>query len=330
MKKKIAIVGVGGRTGTLFTQELMSEASVVGIGRESLVNKLNKDDIYVVRGENNAIKLNCHAISDIDFDDKVKPDFIFITTKNPVAPVIRYYYERVDPNYIPDLILSQNGFLAADEAFEELENIFGGLAKKIRIIRIALFNAVSITNTATKIFISYYLPIRLAFGVAYGPDYIEDLKGVFDRAKIEAYPVLQNEVKDMEFSKLFTNLIGVASYAYGMSVENGFKDKKAFSDEILVLKEFIRVVQKSNRGFLNFRHYPIRTFAYIIEKTPIHFLRPFRKLIAKIITKERGGKSKGNIDEIDYYNGAVVKLGNVLGVAIPVNKKIYEIIKGGL
>jgi ketopantoate reductase len=328
MEKNILVVGAGGRTGTLFAQELKNAASIMCVGRGIVVRKIGKGGIFVLREGSSPLRFSCNTISEDDFNEKIKADFIFLATKNPVAPSVRYYYGRVDPAHIPDLILSQNGFLAADEAMSELERMFGALAKKIRIIRIVLFNTVSGQNVGSELTISYSLPLRLAFGIAYGPDEGKDLEGIFDKAKIEAYAVPSGEIKNMEFSKLFINLIGVASYAHGMSIEDGFNDKSVFYDEISVLREFINVVRKNNGKFLNFKHYPVKFFAFVIDKTPLNLLSIFRRLIAKIIAKERRGKSKGNIDEIGYYNGAVIRLGDELGVATTVNKKIYITIKG--
>jgi hypothetical protein len=53
----------------------------------------------------------------------------------------------------------------------------------------------------------------------------------------------------------------------------------------------------------------------------------FRKRIAKAIAKGRGRKGKGNIDEIDYYNGAVVRMGERFNIDTPVNRKIWLTMK---
>ncbi|MCX6083654.1 MAG: hypothetical protein NT102_01640, partial [Caldiserica bacterium] len=66
-------------------------------------------------------------------------------------------------------------------------------------------------KTADNSVISYLVPIRLAFGVAFGPDEIEDLRGLFLEAELEAEEIASENVKNMEFSKLFTNLLGMSS-----------------------------------------------------------------------------------------------------------------------
>jgi 2-dehydropantoate 2-reductase len=175
--------------------------------------------------------------------------------------------------------------------------------------------------------ISYFVPIRLAFGVAFGPDEIQDLRGIFLEAELEAEGIASDNVKNMEFSKLFTNLLGASSSSYGLTIEEGFADKKVFEEEIESLREYARTVKKSGGRFLNLHHYPTRLYTWLLGSAPGPLLSLFRKRIARAITKGRGSKEKGNIDEIDYYNGAVVRMGEQLDVDTPVNRKIYQAMK---
>ncbi|GAI17549.1 unnamed protein product, partial [marine sediment metagenome] len=48
-----------------------------------------------------------------------------------------------------------------------------------------------------------------------------------------------------------------------------------------------------------------------------------RNILSGFISKGRGGKLK-DLDEIDYYNGGVVKLGKRIGVETLVNEKVYK------
>jgi len=364
--KKIAIVGIGGRTGTMFAFELRNSAEILGVGREvekikdynpptTLPLKRAPGKIFVLRGKEK-IKYEGKIISQEEFNEEVAPDFIFLCVKNPVSSAVRYYYQRVKKDYnppatrgaqtkvwegggrvgvplfgrapkIPSLILSQNGISAVEDAKKELEEIFGETSKEIRIIRVNLFNPISSEKNNDEVKISYFLPVRLAFGVASGPRETDDLKEIFKKANIEAEEVLSENIKNMEFSKLVTNLIGMAAAARGFEIGEGFEKKEIFEEEIRALKEYIKVVKKSGGKFLNFNHYPIKLLTLLINFLPLPILRIFRKTVAKAITKGRGGKEKGNIDEIEYYNGAVIRLGEKFKVETPINKKIYQTIK---
>ncbi|MCE5193621.1 MAG: ketopantoate reductase C-terminal domain-containing protein [Candidatus Cryosericum sp.] len=327
MTKKIAIVGAGGRTGTLFASELAGVADVVGIARHPQVVDAAQGRILVERGGGSRDPLTCPVIEDDAFTSELAPDFLFLTTKNPVGPSVQFYYERVREEHPPDLILSQNGIAAADDARVTLERIFGERAQTIRVMRVSLFNPVSVEQAGDQVVISYFTPVRLAFGVAYGPDRTQDLQELFAAGGIEAEAVPSRDVKNMELSKLFTNLIGVPSAEHGLTIGEGFADKGVFDEEIRALREYARVVRSSGGRFLNLRHFPTGTYAALLATIPLPVLRLFRRQIAGMITKGRGSKEKGNIDEIDYYSGAVVAMGKRVDVETPVNARIYEAMK---
>lgn len=79
--------------------------------------------------------------------------------------------------------------------------------------------------------------------------------------------------------------------------------------------------------FLNFPHYPVKLFASLVEHIPVSILVLFRNQIANLVLKLRGTKEKGNIDEIDYYTGAVVELARKLNIETPVNERVLRRIK---
>ena len=341
--KKIAIIGIGGRTGTMFAFELRNSAEILGVGRKEEIEKIREGKIYLERGKEGTIRFTGKIIEEREFAGEIAPDFIFLCVKNPVGPAVKYYYQREKKDYnppttlplaagerapkIPSLILSQNGISAVEDAKKELEKIFGEEAKEIRIIRVSLFNPISSERSDDEITISYSLPIRLVFGVASGPRETGDIKEIFQKANIEIEKISPENIKNMEYSKFFTNLVGMASAAKRLSIREGFEDREIFEEEIGALKEYIKVVKKNGGKFLNFRHYQIKFFVFLIYLLPLSILKIFRKEIAKIITRGRGGKEKGNIDEIDYYNGAVIKLAEKLKIEATINREIYKKIK---
>ena len=327
MTKRIAVVGAGGRTGTLFAHELRNSAEIVGVARRAQAEDINEGRILVERQGSIPERLACDVMEDDAFTGEIAPDFLFLATKNPVAPLVRYYYERVQQENPPDLILSQNGVVAADEARTELESIFGARAGMIRILRVSLFNPVSVKTAGDKTVIAYFAPVRLAFGVASGPDETQDLYELFLGAGIKAEAVASRDVKNMEFSKLFTNLLGVPSSAHGLTIQEGFADRVVFEEEIMALREYAQVVKRSGGRFLNLCHFPTGLYAALLGMVPLPILSLFRKQISMVITKGRGSKEKGNIDEIDYYSGAVVSMGERLGVETPVNRKTCQRMK---
>jgi len=316
--KKIAIIGIGGRTGTMFAFELKKGAEVLAVGKE--IEMINQKKVYLER--NGRLELfEEKVIKDSEFKEDFQPDFIFLTTKNPVSPAIKFYYSKFKrAKKIPALLISQNGFSPFQEAKNALGEIFGKDFEKVKIVRLILFNPIQKKEIKDKIFISYSSPIRIALA---NPEGIEDLIEIFKKSHfgVEVFP--EKEVKNLEFSKLFLNLVGMASASRGFSVKDGFSNSEILKEEIEVLKEYVRVVKAIGGKFLNFSHYPVKFLAHLLELIPTNLFLVFEPLLVKIISQKREEKTK-DLDEIEFYNGAVVKLGKKLEIKTPVNERIYK------
>lgn len=336
LKSKIAIIGVGGRTGAMFAFELKKAVEVLGVGREKEIEIIQKKKLYIKREGYLPKLLEVKAIKDAEFPGGFLPEIIFLTVKNPIRETVEYYCQKIknDPNptrgrvkdekKLPVLVLSQNGLRAGKEAKSGLKKVLGERGDEVQIIRVSLFSPVEKKGLENKIYISYSLPIRLSFGVFSGQGETQKIAALFKEAGIEADEVPPARVRDMEFSKLLTNLIGMASASRGFSLEQGFADKETFEEEVRALKEYIKVVRASAGNFLDLARYPLRLLAFLVEKTPLSVLTIFRKKIWAIVSRGRRGKEKGNLDEIDYYQGEVVRLGKETGIKTPVNEEILK------
>jgi len=319
--KEIVIIGAGGRTGSLFAEELKKSARIKGIAGKNTSKKIKEGQIFIKRNDD-LIKFDIDLLEgDIS---KENPDFVFITTKNPVSPILKEYLSKFNKPF--NLILSQNGFLAGEEAKETIEEFFKEFPPNIRIIRLSLFNAVYESKNS-EVIISYKTPIKIAFGVLFGRDYTEDLEEIFTNAGFEFTKVPQNMVKNMEYSKLFSNLIGLASLSRGLNILDGLKDKETFIEEVEVLKEYVKVVKSIGGDFLNIKGYPIKTFSNIVSMLPATFLSIFRNLIADFVVKARGTKEKGNIDEIDYYLGSVIEIASQKRIQVETLERVFRRLK---
>ncbi len=322
-KTKIVIIGIGGRTGTMFVYELESFADVLGVGKETDIEIIRQKKLFVQKKDKEPELFNVKVIKDSDFNQEINPDIIFLATKNPVSPVIKYYFEKFKGERIPILFLSQNGIEALEDSKKALEEIFNEKAKDIKIIRAVLFNPIDQKKQNGNTYIKYSLPIRIALSKAQGQTDIKELVELFKESGFEISEFPQKEAKNLEFSKLFLNLIGMVSASHGLSIKAGFKNKEIFKEEVGSLKEYVKVVKAAGGRFLNFPHYQVRILSTMFNLIPTIFLLPFRTFLAKLISKERGEKPKV-LDEINYYNGAVVKLGEKIGIKTPVNKRVYE------
>jgi ketopantoate reductase len=323
--EKIAIIGIGGRTGTLFAHKLKNSAEVLGVGREGEIEMINSKNILIQKRGFDPEVMDQKIIKDQDFGNYPLPDYIFIATRNPVYPVVKYYYQIVKEKNgkLPILVLSQNGISAVEEAGSALREVFGGDASNVQIIRLNLFNPVDGVKNNGKICMKYFEPVRLVFSSVFGPEDTLGLRKIFGAAGIEYEEYSRKDARNMECSKLFLNLIGMAAASYGQSVEKGYQDKAIFREEVIMLREYISSVKLSGSRFLNFKHYPVGILSCIINNVPLPLLVFARGMLVKIVSSNRGSKPK-DLGEIDYYNGGVIKLAQTVGLKTPVNIKIYN------
>lgn len=307
--------------GTMFAFELAKENSVLGVGERENVERIKKGKVFVERsGRIEKFKLD--VVSEEEFEWEENFDFLFLCTKNPVGNIIKFYFSKIKDKKIPALILPQNGILAANEAKEGLKEIFGE-EKEIEIYRLSLFNTIFLERFDSNLKISYSLPIRFAFGPIEGGKNLKFLAEIFKKAKIDFEMVPKEKVKNMEYSKLFLNLIGMVGAAQGYNLKESFAKKKIFEKEILALKEYIKVARASGISFLNFKKYPIALFASLIEILPLSFISLLRKILINIILRKRGEREKLNLDEVAYYNGTVWKMGEKFSIPTPINKEVF-------
>ncbi|MDD4624784.1 MAG: ketopantoate reductase C-terminal domain-containing protein [Candidatus Paceibacterota bacterium] len=326
--QKIAIVGIGGRTGTLFAEQFKKSAKILGIAKEKEASLIRTGKLLIQKKGEDPKVFKSDIIEDKNFSAQAMPDYILVSTRYPIYPVVKYYYQIVKQKdgKIPALIISQNGLEAFEEAMAALREIFKEEVFKVQVIRLNLFNAVDGTRKEDKFCLKYFEPVRLVFSSAFGPIETGGFKKILEKSGTEFKEYPREEFKNMEYSKLFLNLIGMASASWSKSVKEGFKSRIIFKEEAESLREYITAVKLSGGSFLNFKHYPVSALASIINITPMPLLLVFRSLLGEAISRGRGNKPK-DLSEAEYYNGAVIKLARKFGAQAPMNAKIYNKIK---
>ena len=313
MKKRVAIVGIGGRTGTMLSFEINESSDVLGIARKSMIDFLEENELYIDRGDGQVL-FNGRIIEDTNFSENDNPDIVFLTTKNPISAALKYYFQKCGPRK-PIFVLSQNGIDAISSAKKTLEEI--AKPEDIKVVRMVLFNAIDKQKNCFK----YSAPIKVALAQALGDTGTEEVSSLLKESSFHVSKFSKKDAQNLEFSKLFLNLIGMASASRGLSISEGFQDKEVFTEEIKALKEYVEVVKYAGGKLINFLGYPISLFVLLLS-FPIFFLIPFRNKLSDTINKGRGDKPK-DLDEIDYYNGAVSSLATKLSKKAPINQKIY-------
>jgi len=131
----------------------------------------------------------------------------------------------------------------------------------------------------------------------------------------------------MKWSKMLTNLLANASSAIlDMTPAQIFNHPGLYRLEILQLRESLKVMAAQKIPVCDLPATPVRAMALIAKSLPIAISRP---LLARAVGRGRGEKMPSfHVDlyggseksEVGYLNGAVVRAGDRLGVATPVNR----------
>lgn len=139
------------------------------------------------------------------------------------------------------------------------------------------------------------------------------------------------DAQSMKWTKLLMNMVGNATSALlDEPPAEIFADWTLVDLELEAWREALRVMQSGGISALNLGHYPFRLLAPLIRWLPKSLLRGiFRSQVrgargAKMPSLQIDLSSGKGRSEIHWLNGAVVKKGQELGVATPVNQMLTD------
>lgn len=138
----------------------------------------------------------------------------------------------------------------------------------------------------------------------------------------------------MKWSKMLTNIMGNASAAIlQMTPGEIFSDEVAYHIETLQLKEALAVMRKAEIPVVDLPGVPVKLLMWVIKNLPESISR---RVVAGSVGKGRGDKLPSFYldlaagkpqSEVDYLNGAIVRLADKMQVAVPVNKTLTKVLE---
>jgi len=165
-------------------------------------------------------------------------------------------------------------------------------------------------------------------GVAAGHPLSERLTRALNEVGLNAR--LFPSAAEMKWSKLLTNLLANATSAIlDMTPAEVFVHTELYRLESDGLREALKVMAARSIRVVNLPGTPVRLLA-LGARLPYFLSKPFMQ---RNVGSGRGGKMPSfHIDlysgrgksEVDYLNGAVVRFGERLGVATPINRLLCE------
>jgi len=173
---------------------------------------------------------------------------------------------------------------------------------------------------------------------------VEKLRGMGIENKNQLTEMILNELNganllakgfqnplEMKWSKLLTNVTTNASCAIlNMTPQEIMKNPILFRIEIDQLREVLAVMKRLKIRVVDLPGTPVRLFAFIVGNLPYWLARI---LLNRSIAKGRGNKmpsfyldlTSGRMkSEVDYLNGAVVRIGKSLGLQTRKNQVLNE------
>jgi 2-dehydropantoate 2-reductase len=170
---------------------------------------------------------------------------------------------------------------------------------------------------------------RRGLGIAAGHRLAEAAVRALNEAGLNTrlYP----RAADMKWSKMLTNLLANASCAIlDMTPVEVLQNPAAYRLEAAVQREALSVMKTLGIAVVDLPGTPVRLLALGMQRLPPALARP---LIARFAGQGRGAKMPSfHIDlysgrkqsEVDFLNGAVVRLGRQAGIATPANQLLNE------
>ncbi|MHC1740901.1 MAG: ketopantoate reductase family protein [Anaerolineaceae bacterium] len=218
--------------------------------------------------------------------------------------------------HFPTVVCLQNGV--------ENEAAYESVLGKDRVIGASIATAVS-KDGIGKVNVEKMRGI----GIESSNSLSEEIILAFNRSGLNAIGY-QNRA-DLKWSKMLTNLLGNATSAIlNWTPAQIFSNPMVYWIEVHQIRETLAIMKRLNIHLVNLPGTPIKPLIQIINSLPLSLSRPISYLA---LGKGRGAKMPSfHIDlysgqtrsEVTFLNGAVVRAGEKLGIATPVNQVLTK------
>jgi len=147
-----------------------------------------------------------------------------------------------------------------------------------------------------------------------------------------AFPVHTTEnIRGMKWLKLFLNLNNCLPALTGKSMQETFPDLEICNLSIRLWQEALIVVDRAGVKLESLPDFPIERLRALVGMPLEEASKIFSQIMTNLSESPLYGSilqsiKRGRPSEIDYINGEIVHLGDNIGVPVPLNKKMVEIV----
>jgi 2-dehydropantoate 2-reductase len=319
MKQSFLVFGAGA-IGTYMGVSLALQGhQIVFLEKEHAVPILKEQGLHMSLGEEDYQLTEAEFLSGFDVLQSKKFDLGILALKtyhlDVILPKLSEY-----KRYLPPLLCLQNGV----DSEKKLADTLGSNI----IIPGTVTSAVDRLDKGRVV-------VQKSRGMVIAGDHpqLKDFQAVFNQAGLNCRVYRQPET--MKWSKLIINLLGNASSAIlNLPPSAIYAHPDLYRMELEQIREALNVMRKQQIPAVNLPGVPVKALAVAVRSLPASISQP---LLSGLIGGGRGEKmpsfhidlhsGKGNC-EVSDLNGAVVRTGEKVGVATPVNHFLTSILMG--
>lgn len=304
---------IGSTVGGLLHQ---NGENVVLLGRESHVDKINQDGLKLIDLKREKVEnIKIHAIEKLD-SLEWKPELILLTVK---TQDIRKAAEQIQRYKVP-VVTMQNGVRA--------DSITSQFIRKESIIGCVIhFSAVYLEAGKVQYIregkiLQKFLGGMLTLGKPFVPNDKTVLKITQTLGK--ALPInITNNIKEVRYQKLILNLlINSIPALTGLTFAQFGKNYSLSKIASMILKEGIIVVYAAHFQESSLLKWVLRLPSPLMARVIQVFSGQLDQPTSTLQSILRGKKT-----EIEYLNGEIIRLGEIVGIPTPYNRKVVKLIK---
>ncbi|MFA5270749.1 MAG: 2-dehydropantoate 2-reductase [Candidatus Omnitrophota bacterium] len=309
---KIAVIGAGAIGGLVAGYLKEQGEDVILIGTKDTVSAINKNGL-TISGARGKLKVNIQAFESLS----KKVDLVILATKTQDLEKAL----RENKNHLGGTIIvtTQNGV--------EADSIVAQFVSEENIISsIVMFAATSFKPGE----IVHNFDRKWVIGKAF--DASDDL---IKRTAIllgRVFPIeISEDIKSMKWLKVFANANNCIPGITGKSMQECFKNFDLCEISLGIWQEALGVINKAGVKLVNLPDFTVEQVTKLTSMPINEAAKIFSGIMVSLSKEPLYGSilqsiQRGKASEIDYLNGAFVKLGKQSGYHTPLNKKLTELV----
>jgi 2-dehydropantoate 2-reductase len=311
---KIAVLGCGA-IGGLFLGYLRREGvNVVGVVKEYQKEPFLQEGLFIkgVRGE--------ATIKDLNVDVKLK-ERVDVAVVSVKIPSIREIME-VNKSFLEEatVVTTQNGIGGEEIVGESIpyEKIISG---------IVMFGATFYSPNK----VVHNFEGELVIGNVFDKEVegLEEIKAVL--SKVFNTTICKN-IKGAKYLKVLVNLNNCIPACLGVSMQEAFSNLEIARVAISLLKEAYQVIKESNIVLESLPSYPKERIERLVNMPLEEAAKVFSQIMCNLSNQPLYGSilqsiKKKRKSEVDYINGAIVRLAHNNGLRAPLNRAMVDMVQ---